>query len=235
MFRMVQRAGTALRADPGNQHRAASKCDGPPTSPRMPGAAGLATVLAVAALVMLAPVARAADAQGNFAVRGAGGAPCERVVGIVDASGPQMAAIVSWTDGALTMANRMEAGVFDMVPFSQPSSLLTALAVNVCRQNPRLVYAAAVSQVLEALRPLRVRTSAEPEVITHEGNSVALRRETVTLIQERLRERGHLRGSATGGWGPQSREAMRLFQVSQNLPPTRIPDPTSVLRLMLTR
>lgn len=187
-------------------------------------------------LLALAPTASvAADAQGNFALRGAGAVACAQAVQRIEARGPEVAQFVAWADGALSQANRLERDTFDLMPFDGPAGLLTVLALNVCRANPQLNFGSAVIQAIEAMKPLRVRQSAQPVTITVGEASVSLRSETIRLVQTRLRELNLLSAPADGRWGPTSRAAIKRFQESRNLRPTEIPDPDTVIQLLLRR
>jgi hypothetical protein len=179
--------------------------------------------------------ALAADPQGNFSVRGVGALPCPQVIQRIDGRSPEVPLLVAWADGMLTQMNRSDRETFDVVPFVSTPGLLTILATNVCRANNQLVFATAVGQALEAVKPMRVRQNGQPVTITVGQASVVLRPETVRLVQTRLKELNLLAATPDGQWGASSRAAMRRFQEGASLPLTEIPDPDSVIRLMLQR
>ncbi|MBI1386677.1 MAG: hypothetical protein GC150_17370 [Rhizobiales bacterium] len=199
------------------------------------GATWLAGALLGALLVIVPETARSADTQGNFALRGAGSVPCAQVVQRVGARAPDLPQFVAWADGALSQANRIERETFDLLPFERPAGLLTMLALNICRANPQVTFGAAVFQAIEAVKPLRVRQAAQPVTITVGEASVALRPETIRLVQTRLRELNLLTAQPDGRWGPASRAAIKRFQESRNLRPTEIPDTDTVVQLILRR
>lgn len=187
---------------------------------------------AVCATLLLPGAAFAADANGNFSVRGAGSLSCAEVVKRVDAQSPDVSALVAWADGALAMANRGERGTYDIVPFDNPPAVL---AVNLCRANPQALYVTAVFRVIEAMKPLRVTRAAAPVSIKVGAASASLRPETLRLVQNRLRDLKLLTKAADGKWGAPTREAIKQFQQSQKLPVTEVPDPDTVIRLILPR
>lgn len=205
---------------------------------RLPSAASRALRSGLLSLLLVlgaAGAAGAADAQGNFSVRGVGAVQCARAVELADQRSAEVQLLVAWTDGVLTHANRSERETFDLLPFTNQAGLLAAMALNVCRTNGQLIYANAVLQAIEAIRPLRVRQSAAPVTVTVGENSVQIRPETIRLVQTRLRELNLLTANADGQWGAASRAAMRRFQESRNLPVTELPDPDTVIRLVLQR
>ncbi len=207
----------------------------PAVKPFCPAVRRFVGAVVLALPLMLGGVAQAADGQGNFALRGAGAMPCTQVVQRVDARAPDVAQFVAWTDGALSLANRLERDTFDLMPFDNPAGLVTVMALNICRANPQVLFGAAVVQVLELLKPMRVRQSARPVTITVGEASVALRPETIRLVQTRLRALNLMTAGASGQWGPASRAAIKRFQESRNLRQTEIPDPDTVIQLFLRR
>ena len=197
--------------------------------------ARLAHVLLACVAGLLPAIGNAADSKGNYAARGAGSMACAQVTKAVDGKGAEVAGILAWADGAVSMTNRLERDTFDVSPFEAPAGLLPVMAVNLCRANPNMLFLTAVTQVIDALKPLRVQHAAAPVTITVDKGSVALRPETIRVVQNRLRELKLMSAPADGKWGPPSRAAIKQFQESRKLQVTELPDPDTVIRLVLQK
>ena len=64
---------------------------------------------------LLSPFCLAADADGRFAVKSAGGTKCSQFVEFVDARNPaQIALYVGWVAGYISASNQLEPDTFDL-------------------------------------------------------------------------------------------------------------------------
>ena len=190
-------------------------------------------VLAAATAVLIAaPAVRAADAQGDYAVRGVGAMNCARVVEAATRNSQELPMILAWMDGHITAANRAGAETFDLVPFSTPGPM-AAVVVNICRRNPTLLLDGAVRAGLQQLERLKVGRNSPFVEMTVGNNRVSLRQETLAAIQRKLTTLNLYRGEADGRFGTQTRAAIKSFQQSRQMQVTELPDPDTVVALLL--
>lgn len=192
----------------------------------------LATILGVA-LLMSGPL-QAADNAGNYAIRGAGGFACERYVQAVEAQSDDVRQYVRWMEGYATGLNRLQADTFDVSPILDPTAMAN-LMLSLCRQNPALAFETAVAQGLNSLSPMRERADSQADTLEHAGNAVTVRRETMRRLQQALTELGHYTSDIDGLYGPGTRRAIIAFQASAELNQTGLPDPDTLLNLLLAR
>ena len=191
-----------------------------------------ASCVNVAVVLLGATCLHAADADGQFSVQGIGTQSCAQIVQKVDSNAPDLSAVVAWSDGALTAANRQEKDVFSVMPFSDPIGIFTMFAVNLCRQQPDMIYDSAVAQVIELLRPVYVLNASTPVKVTVGSDSVMVYPQLIRQAQDRLTALGMLKGNGDGVFGDKTMEALKLFQASVSLPITGIPDAVTLLKLI---
>lgn len=186
----------------------------------------------VAGAMLLPAHAWSADATGNFAVRGVGSAPCAQFVAAIDGNSPDTRIFVAWMEGAVSAANRLTSGVFDHVPFSAPGAM-AALVLRQCREQPNAGYDAAVRAVMDRLRPFRVSTNSPWVEMTVGTNRVSLRAETLAAVQARLLALGLQTAPPDGRFSVATREALKRFQMMRRLPQTELPDPDTLVALLV--
>lgn len=185
------------------------------------------------ALLLAGPL-QAADEEGNYAIRGAGGFACERYGQAVEAQSDEVRQFVRWMEGYATGLNRLQADTFDVSPIVDPAAMAN-LMLSICRQNPEMAFEVAVAQGLSSLAPMRERAESRADTLEHEGSTVLVRRETMRRLQQALAELGHYTSSIDGLYGPGTRRAIIAFQESAELTPTGLPDPDTLLNLLLAR
>ena len=129
----------------------------------------------------------------------------------------------------------MSKDTFDVLPW-QPPEALAEFTFNVCKQNPQAPMLEVVNELIRTLLvPNRVKVAADRVKIGDGNQAVALYRETVRLLQERLVELGFLKGKADGAFGPGTEAAVESFQKTANLNPTGIPDTRTMLGIFYGR
>ena len=89
--------------------------------------------------------------------------------------------------------------------------------------------------IRDLLVPSRVKVAADRVKIGDGKQSVALYRETVRSMQERLIALGFLKGKADGAFGPGTKASVEAFQKAASLDPTGIPDARTMLGIFYGR
>lgn len=195
--------------------------------------AALRRTVATLLLAGASSSAWAADAEGNFAVRGLGVHECEVYLEAVAAGGDRAAGFVAWIDGYLTAHNRQREATFDAV-FLTDSNEVATLVASACRQARDARLENILARLLETLRPTRVREQSGTTEVWHNERRIVLHRETMRRAQRHLAERGLYDGEIDAAFGPDMSRALRGFQRNAGLPPTGVPDSDTLLRLFLS-
>jgi len=184
------------------------------------------------ALSATALTAQASDRAGEYSVRGGGAQRCETYLASVNENRPDLGAYIGYIDGALTTASRLTAGTFDVSPFILPGPF-AAIVANICRQAPTQLFELAVRAGVEALARARVAASSPIVEMTVGENRMSLRAETLTAVQTRLRALNLIRDNPDGRFGAATQEGLRRFQTANQLTVTGLPDPDTILALLV--
>ena len=182
--------------------------------------------LGTSLLLGTASLAEAADAQSRFQAYGLGRVSCKTFTDLCEAKKEECKLTGTWLEGYLSGFNALSEDTFDILPW-QPPEALAEFTFNVCKQNPKAPMLEVVNELVRTLLvPNRVKAAADRVSIGDGKQSVALYRETVRAMQERLIELGFLKGKADGVFGPGTEAAIETFQQAASLNPTGIPDRT---------
>lgn len=193
----------------------------------------LAWAVAIIMIVSM-PSTFAADANGGYALRGAGNQPCPDYLAMLSDRKPNAGATVAWIDGYISAHNRYQQGTFDAVPILADAAVLTFVA-NVCKAKKDLRVEGALVEVLRVLSPHRLQAHS-PVVTAKAGNqATALRQETLVRAQTKLREKGLYKGSPDGLFGAGTRTAFQAFQRQAGLTQTGLPDANTLIRLLFDK
>jgi hypothetical protein len=193
-----------------------------------------ALALALFALALLAagPLARAADADGRFAVKGAGVTRC---AAFVEAREKQrdtaIASYVNWMYGYITATNRSSPETFDLIAWEGAGVLLAALDAH-CRKNPDLPFHVAIGALVNTLARDRIAARSELVRVTSGETTLIFYEETLRRMQKQLADRKFYNGKIDGRFGDGTRRALEAFQKSENIAVTGLPDQLTLLRLV---
>lgn len=140
--------------------------------------------------------------------------------------------LTSWIMGYLTASDRLVKNTFDETPVMAPEAL-TAMIVGVCQRNPDARVESVANNVLNQLAAARVLHDS-PVVEAREGDrAVLIRKATLAAMQTTLVRDNLLKAPADGVFGKSTAAALQAFQKSQRLPETGLPDPATVVRLLI--
>lgn len=192
--------------------------------------------IAVSATLALAaaglPSAWAADAKGNYALRGVGSQECATLVEQLKKDPNGSVSVASWILGYMTAINRYEPTTFDISPVTDARAL-TNIAIALCQKNPKARLETVLADMMRAMARARVQTES-PLVEMKSGEVNAnVRQEVLLAVQQRLNQRGLLKAKADGTYGPQTEAALKDFQKAEKLPVTGVADSATVLRLLV--
>lgn len=189
----------------------------------------------MAAAIALGPLssgALGADRAGEYSVRGPGAQRCDSFTAAVEQNRADLGAFIGYIDGVLTTTSRLTQNVFDVNPFILPGPF-AAIVVNICKQSPDRILELAVRGGIEALTRARVAQASPVVEMTVGDNRMSLRVETIRAVQTRLRALNLLRDNPDGRFGPSTEEALKRFQQANRLTVTGLPDPDTVIALLV--
>jgi hypothetical protein len=183
-----------------------------------------------------ASMAEAADSKERFQAYGLGRLTCKRFVEACDTKKEDCQVVApTWFEGYLTGFNALFDDTYDILPW-QPPGILAEFTLNVCRQNPdALVLQVANDLIRQVLIPERIKAAADRVKIGEGQEAVALYRETVRSMQQRLVDMGFLKGGVDGSFGPGTKSGVEAFQKANGLPATGIPDMRTMLAMFYGR
>lgn len=186
--------------------------------------------LAAALVLVVAGAAEAADKQGRFRLQGAGVLGCDRYSQIRAQRGEDYKTVLSWMNGYFTAANEFIPDTFDILPW-QSAELVGSLIDAFCQQNKDVNVATAVRQLVEVLMPQRIRTLPQMASAENGGQKIAIYKEVLREVQDRLSKAGHYKGSPDGAYGPGTKAALEAFQRANRIEVTGLPDQRTLLQL----
>lgn len=173
----------------------------------------------------------AADADGHYAVRGAGLVTCELYQRERQARSPAYLVTAAWVDGYITATNQRMADTYDVAPFESTELLAEVIAVH-CADHPRNRLFPVVHSLLQKLYQDRLRQRSEKQAVTAGERRVDLYTHTVQRVQQALAREGLYHGAANGRFDAHTREAIQSFQRTVDFEPTGFPDQATLWRLL---
>jgi hypothetical protein len=177
----------------------------------------------------------ASDVSGKFTVRGVGSSPCSTVIAAFKSNDKGAAtAYASWIMGYTTGYNRFVPQTFDILPTPAGSDLVGIVAA-VCRASPTASLESATGQALTAVAAMRLTRETPVVKLTSGGQSVELRQEAVTALQQSLTLKGLYKGPANGVSSPALISAIKALQTKEKLKVTGLPDIDTLIRANLKK
>jgi hypothetical protein len=187
---------------------------------------GLATVV-----VLSVPAgAVAADARGDFAVKGSGFETCSMYLSSKEEGGPLYLIFRAWMNGYLTGHNANARDTYDISPIYDVDVLAEIIA-NLCKSKPEARFVGAIASLVQELDKTKLAEKSPPVTMSNNGAEVTLPKEVLRWVQTRLKEKGYYTGGVDGLYGAGTRRALERFQASADLAKSGLPDDLTLLRL----
>ncbi|MEZ5838314.1 MAG: peptidoglycan-binding domain-containing protein [Geminicoccaceae bacterium] len=175
--------------------------------------------------------ANAADSEGRYAVKGAGGIVCKQLADVVAKKDERTLLLLGWLEGYITAANRHTDKLFDATPWQRVELLAELLTVH-CQNRPDQPVYVAVELMLGAMKSTSLKTQSPVETVDiGDGKKLEIYREIMRMAQQRLIDLGHLTGTADGKYGPKTASGFKSFQKSIGLDTNGLPDQATLLNL----
>ena len=186
---------------------------------------------ALAALLLAgAGSAGAADANGRFAMKGAGFLPCQVLTTEREKRSDLYFLIAGWVEGYLTAHNRHAADTFDIASFESTELLLQVMGSH-CKDHPGDRLYPVLNSMLGQLQADRLVKESERVEITEGERKTLLYLETVRRLQAELQRRGLYKGEIDGRFSEACRAALQAFQSDVELEMTGFPDQLTLWKL----
>ncbi len=191
----------------------------------------LALIAPLAASFLVGNVAKASDADGNFALRGYGGRLCRNYI-FESAEPSQADRYGSWLMGYATAYNRLQPEHFDALPFPDGTALFEVVSA-ICTDQKDITFEAAAHEALQSLAPLRQKRPSEMMTIKSGNQSLTIRQDALQLLQQRLKELKFYAGPVDGQWNRPMAESVKNFQASQKIEASGLPDLATLIRAIV--
>ncbi|WP_298195237.1 peptidoglycan-binding domain-containing protein [Novosphingobium sp.] len=180
-----------------------------------------------------AGAAHAADAKGNFAIRGPGSQSCAAYLATI--SKPDATARYgSWLLGYVSAHNRLDADTYDLLPTEAGGDFVNMVAI-VCRTNPQMSVENAANSAVRAITPLRQTVSSPIVQVQSDGKTISIHQDSLKRLQTALIAKQFFKGTATGTSSPQFVDALKAFQRKEGIAVTGLPDSDSFIRAIIKR
>lgn len=189
-----------------------------------------ALTVILAALMHTCDVA-AADADGKFAMKGAGLLPCGVYVTERAKKSNAYYLIGGWVEGYISAYNKYANDNFDVTSF-ESLELLLKLMDHHCKSNPKDRLYSVLDAIVVQLMPDRLTKESERVKLTDKERSTALYTDTIRRMQAELTRRGLYKGAVDGQFTDATRSALIAFQSDIGFAKTGFPDQTTLWRLL---
>lgn len=190
-------------------------------------------ILAALAAMALAPSpAQAGNAEGQFAVEGAGRLDCGQFTAArTDRSSAEYQRLIGFVEGYLSAANRYEANTFDLTPWHNAAALDIILNSH-CQQNAGDTLVSVVQRMVTGLRPIRIAQFSPMVEVGDDKHQTFVYETILRRAQAALKVRNLYDGDEDGRFSSELRAALLSFQRQSSLDPTGVPDPATLWTLL---
>lgn len=188
-------------------------------------------VLFLILVIGIASPLYAADRGGEFFTRGFGSQTCATYNAERSKNSPMYYLFRSWFNGYLSALNQVTPDTYDVVAGVNVEALSSSLNAT-CKQNPERQFGTAAFGLVQALNTQRLRNKSDVVTATAGNRTVMTTRNAIRTVQEALKERGDYGGGVDGFYGPRTRAAIEVFQRSQGLMVTGLPDQETLSALL---
>lgn len=186
--------------------------------------------LLLCALLINAQAALAADASGNFAMKGAGFLPCKVYVAEREKKSRVYYMIGGWVEGFLSAHNKYSFDTYDVLSFESLELVLSVMQ-NHCQSNPADRLYAVLNSIVLKITPDRLEKES-PRVEFKVGDRTGvLYRETIRRMQAELTRLGLYKDEVDGRFTDATSAALIAFQSDLEFETSGFPDQATLWRL----
>jgi len=184
--------------------------------------ARLAGLLGLLGLFVYQPI-YAADAQGQYGIRGAGLVSCVLYEREREARSPVYQVIAGWMDGYITGVNQHTPDTYDALSFESTEMLAAVVSEN-CKNHPNTPVFTVLDAVIKQIADDRLRGPSGKVEVKLGERSVLLYEVVLQRLQRRLAAAKFYRGPIDGTFSDATQKALGKYQSANGLKPTGFPD-----------
>ncbi len=171
-----------------------------------------------------------ADRKKKFAVKGVGTHSCSEFLAATSMGPADLMPYRNWVEGYLSATNRLTSGVYDVTPWQSGELLLTIMAGH-CQKNEPHTIALVAQGIVNAFEANWLDRASRSLQIKTDTHSVQVYESIIGQTKEKLATLGYYSGKTDTTFNKETQEALSLYQVSQGLEVTGLPDPLTLFRL----
>ena len=186
--------------------------------------------LAIVTLARGVPVS-ASDTTGHFAVERIGQTTCSQFTAARAAKSPTYNALMGFSEGYVTAANRYELNTYDLSPWHSREGVAMIIS-GYCGAHGSDHFVSALEKMVSAMRPIRLAEFSPSVTVVDSGKQTQVYQTILKRAQSALHRQGRYSGPEDGRDSPQLHEAFRAFQKASNLLPTGLPDSATLWKLL---
>ncbi|MGY5453488.1 peptidoglycan-binding domain-containing protein [Agarivorans sp. MS3-6] len=175
-------------------------------------------------------MAKAADINGHFGVRGAGLVSCNLYQAERKAKSTAYHVIAAWMDGYITASNQYALDVYDVASF-ESTELIASIVNEHCVKHPEAIVFSVVNSLIKQLSLTSIKTASNKVVINAENREVLLYEELIVRMLSELASIGFYHGDINSEFNNEAENSIKKFQSSVGLNPTGFPDQITLWRL----
>ena len=176
----------------------------------------------------------AADADGQFAIKGGGLQSCGAFAEAFKSKSDDLKLYGGWIEGYLTGQNQRLENTYDVTPWQTTTTMLGAMN-SVCQNQPEDTrFIDAFDLLVRTFIPSRLAKASSPVPLSYRGKSTLIYRDVLDLISNRLNQLGYENEVGDSGWSQGTSDALEQFQEKADLPKTGFPDQRTLFVLFVT-
>ncbi|TVS00926.1 MAG: peptidoglycan-binding protein [Rhodospirillales bacterium] len=195
---------------------------------RIGSAAFVAAGLGLAGLPALS-----ADADGNFAIKGAGVQTCSKFLADWDAAGQNMALYAGWIEGYATGLNQHTENTYDLIPWQTTDTLLGMMRLYCGEEHGETRFIDRFVALMRDLAPLRLAARSDVGAIRHGDRAMIIYHDVLRAVEGRLNQEGFPVSAGDDVYTRDTALALEAFQQQRGLAVTGLPDQRTLLELFL--
>jgi hypothetical protein len=172
----------------------------------------------------------AADAQGQYGIRGAGLVNCALYEHEREIRSPVYQIIAGWMDGYITGINQYATDTYDTLSFESTEMLAAVISKN-CKKHPNTTVFTVLNAVINQAAHDRLHSPSKKVEVKFGERSVLIYQEVLLRLQKKLTGAGFYRGPIDGSFNAATRKALGKYQSANGLKPTEFPDQVTLWRI----
>ncbi|WP_319825987.1 peptidoglycan-binding domain-containing protein [Thalassovita sp.] len=171
--------------------------------------------------------------DGEFVIRGIGYQQCAYINQDYSQNNIKQMELASWISGYVTHTNKTTDAIVDWLPIGDTSQFAALVSI-LCKSQPSYQIQDVVAALGRHFEPYHVHNKGVFQVVKSESHQVAIRPETIEVVQGLLAAQGYLpKEDVDGEFGPKTSQAILKFQEKTGrIQKTGVPDILTLFALL---